>query len=175
MPAVVYGHRLAPRSIRVPVRELGALLARGGAHHLVTLAVEGSEAPHTVVIKEVQRHPVSRDIVHVDFQAVSAAERIHADAPLHLVGEEAVGRAGGVLQVLLHALRISCLPQDLPEYIAADIAALRPGDSLTVAAIAVPSGIEVLHEPEEVVCTVLAPRIAEPEAPAAAEGGASEA
>ena len=175
VPAVMYGHRVAPSSIRVEARELGALLSRGGAHHLVALALDGADAPQTVVIKEIQRHPVSRQIVHVDFQAVTAAERIHAEAPLHLVGEDVVAKAGGVLQVLLHALRISCLPQDLPDHIAVDIAGLRPGDTLTVAGIAVPQGIGVLHEPDEVVCTVLAPRLSEPEAPAAAEGGAAEA
>jgi large subunit ribosomal protein L25 len=171
VPAVMYGHRVEPRSLRVEAREFAALLSRGGAHHLVTLSLEGEETPQTVVIKEIQRHPVSREVVHVDFQAVTAAERIHAEAPLRLVGEDAVTKAGGILQVLLHALRISCLPQDLPEHIEVDIAALRPGDTLTVAGVAVPRGIGVLHDSDEVVCSVLAPRVTEAESPAA-EGAA---
>ncbi len=172
IPAVMYGHRVAPAALRIEARQLTAALARGAAHHLVELSVGDDTTPRTVVIKEIQRHPVTREIVHIDFQAVSAAERIHADVPLRLIGEEAVTKAGGILQVLLHAIRISCLPQDLPDHVDVAVADLAIGHARTVGDLPAPAGIQILNEPEEVVCSVLAPRTAEAAAgPAAPAGG----
>ncbi len=173
VPAVMYGHGIAPRALRVESRELLALLARGGAHHLVQLAVGGDPERPTVVIKEVQHHPVTRAVVHVDFQAVSAQERIHADVPLHVVGEDQVAKAGGVLQVLLHAVRVSCLPADLPERIDVPVAGLATGQTLTVSALRVPDGVLVLNDGGEVVAHALAPRTAAAEEGRPATPGAT--
>lgn len=170
VPGVVYGHGVEPVSIRVQAQELNLLLSRGGAHHLVQLSLEGQADPRTVVFKEIQHNPVTRDVVHIDFQAVSAKERIHADVPLRFSGEDAVTKAGGILQILLHSLRISCLPGDLPDHIDADVSGVRVGHTLTVGDIQVPAAITVLNDKDEVIVSVLAPRTAEPEAaPAPAE------
>jgi len=167
VPAVMYGHRVDPVVLRVEQGALGALLTRGGAHHLIELTVQGQDAPHTVVVKEIQHHPVSRRVVHIDFQAVSAKERIHAEVPLRLLGEEAVAKAGAVLQVLLHSLHISCLPGDLPERLDVEVAGVAVGHSLAVRDIRVPEAVQVLNDADEVVLSVLPPRTVEPEAPAA--------
>ena len=167
VPAVVYGHGVDPVSVRVEAHELTLLLSRGGAHHLVQLSVEGEAEPRTVVVKEIQHNPVTRNIVHIDFQAVSAKERIHADVPLRFSGEDVVAKAGGILQVLLHSFRISCLPADLPDHIDADVSGVRVGHTLTVGDIRVPAAITVLNEKDEVIVSVLAPRTAEAEAAAA--------
>ncbi len=166
VPGVVYGHGVEPLAVRVEAHELSLLFARGGSHHLVQLSIDGEDTPRTVVVKEIQHDPVSRAVMHVDFQAVSARERIHADVPLRLLGEEAVTKAGGILQVLLHSLRISCLPADLPDHMDADVSSVRIGHTLTVGDIAASAGITVLNEADEVICSVLAPRTAEPEAAA---------
>jgi large subunit ribosomal protein L25 len=164
VPAVVYGHGFAPRALRVQARALDALLVRGGAHHLVRIRIAGEAEPHTVVVKEVQRHPVTRRVEHVDFQAVAAGERIHAEVPLHLVGEAEVVRAGAVLQIGLHSVRVACLPQDLPERLDVPVAGLSPGQMLTVRDLRAPQGVHILNDPDEVVVHVLLPRAAAAEA-----------
>ena len=174
VPAVVYGHGVASQSVKVAERELQDLLDRGGAHHLVSLSVEGETAARTVVVKEVQHHPVTRRVRHVDFQAVSARERIHAEVPIRVVGEDAVSRSGGVVQVTLHAVRITCLPSDLPDHVEGDVARLAIGQSLTVAGLAIPSGVHVENDPDDLVAHVVAPRASEaaPQAPADASSKA---
>jgi large subunit ribosomal protein L25 len=174
---VVYGHGVPSTPLRVEARALATLLSRGGAHRLVRLAVQGEGAPRTVVIKEVQRHPVSREVRHVDFQAVSASERIHAEVPLRPVGEDEIARAGGVLQVLLHALRVACLPGDLPDHIDVPVAGISVGGGLAVRDLPLPSGVVALHDPDDPVVHVLAPRTgggeaAEPAAAAPADAAA---
>ncbi len=176
VPAVMYGHGVQPLTLGLDAHEFALLLSRGGAHHVLRLDVDGEPAPRTVVVKEIQHHPVSRKPLHVDFQAVSALERIHAEVPVHIEGAEQVSRRGGVLQVVLHHLRVSCLPADLPEQIVVDVSALDVGEFLTVAQVAVPAGVAVLAGPEEVLVSVGVPRAAEPEATATpatpAEGAA---
>lgn len=174
VPGVMYGHRVAPVALRVEARDLALLLHRGGAHHLVELTVEGVAEPHTVVLKEIQRNPVSRQVVHVDFQAVSAAERIHASVPLRLLGEETVTKAGRILQWLLHSVHVSCLPANLPDHIEVDVSAIAVGHSVTVHDLRVPGAISILNEGDEVILSVLAPRTAEPEAAATPAEGASD-
>lgn len=166
VPAVVYGHAVAPLALRVEHHALSVMLGRGGAHHLVELAIDGESAPRSVVVKEIQLHPVSRALVHVDFQAVAAGERIHAEVPLRVLGEDAVAKAGGVLQVVLHQVRITCLPADLPDHADVDVSELGIGRSLAVRDVPFGPGVTVLTDADEVLVRVVAPRAAEPEAAA---------
>jgi large subunit ribosomal protein L25 len=167
VPGIMYGHRVEPVALRVDGRELTTLLSHGGAHHLIQLALEGDDTPRTVVVKEIQHDPVTRAVMHVDFQAVSARERIHAEVPLRLQGEDAVAKGGGILQVLLHSVRISCLPADLPDHLEVDVSGMRIGHSLTVGELGAPETVTVLNDADEVILSVLAPRTVEAEAPAA--------
>lgn len=168
----MYGHGVAPVALRVEAHPLGVVLSRGGAHHLIELAVDGEPEPRTVVFKQIQLDPVSRRVLHVDFQAVSAQERIHAEVPLRLLGEDVVTKAGGVLQVVLHELRISCLSADLPDHADVDVSQLRIGHSLSVKELNLGAGISVLNDVDEVVVHVVAPRAAESEAAAPANEAA---
>lgn len=172
VPAVVYGHGVEPAALSVDGHELGTLLSRGGARHLLTLAVEGEDAPRSVVVKEIQQHPVTRQLLHVDFQAVSVRERIHAEVPLRFIGEAEVARAGGMLEVVIHHLRISCLPADLPDHAEVDVSHIGIGQSLLVRDVPLGGSIVVLNDAEEIVAHVAAPRAAGAEA---GEAGSAEA
>jgi len=167
VPAVVYGHGLQPLALKVEGHALGTLLAHGGARHLLDLSVEGEAEPRTVVFKEIQRHPVSRHVVHVDFQAVSARERIHAEVPLRFLGEEEVSRSGGVLEIVLHQLRITCLPADLPDHAEVDVSQLAVGRSLAVKDVRMSGSVTALNDPDEILVRVASPRAS------GAEGGAA--
>lgn len=174
LPAVLYGTGQPPRALRCDAHEFDLLLAQGGMHHLVALELEGEAHATTVVLKEIQRHPVTRRAVHADFQAVSAGQHIHAEVPLHFLGEEQVGKAGGALQVALHQLRISCLPADLPEAVEVDVAELRPGDVLTVADLHVGPRVTVLQGADEIVASVRQPRAQQETETEATPGAAPE-
>ena len=170
VPAVLYGKGLTPEALQCDAHTFDLLLAQGGAHHLLTLEIEGESQPRTVVLKEIQHHPVTRRVLHVDFQAVRAQERIHAEVPLRLHGEEAIAKRGGILQVTLHTLRVSCLPGDLPDHLDVQVSEIVPGQAVTVGDLDVPAGLQVLHDPADVVLsglqsrTVAADAAAPPEA-----------
>jgi len=166
VPAVLYGHGIAPRAIRIRARAVQHALQHGGSHHLLQLMLPGEGEPRLAVIKEIQRHPVSQEIVHLDFQAVVAKERITAEVPLHLRGEDRLTKAGRILQVGLQQVRVSCLPHDLPDHIDVEIGELAPGHVLAVRDLVLPPGVTVLNEPDEVVASVVLPRVAEQSAPA---------
>ncbi len=172
VPAVMYGHGTQPMALGVERHGLELLLSHGGAHRLLRLRIAGEPEPRSVVIKEVQRHPVRPGVLHVDFQAVRAQERIHAEVPLRCHGEEAITKRAGVLQLTMHSVRVSCLPADLPSHLDVQVADLQPGQSITIGELVVPAGLQLLHEPGDVVLSALQSRTvaADPAATAEAKG-----
>lgn len=161
IPAVLYGHEFEPMLLSLDSHEFATLLRRkGGLHGLLELEVEGAqEVRHSVVIKEVQKHPIKDNILHVDFQRVKETERIHAEVPLRYVGEPAGVKLGGLLQHFLYEVRVEALPRDLPEFIELDISALKLGQTLKVSDLPRLTGVNYLNSPDENVVMVLARRV----------------
>jgi large subunit ribosomal protein L25 len=162
VPAVVYDRDRTSRVLRVDQHQLLQLLSHGGRRHVIRLEVEGESAARTALVS------AGRPL-HVDVHAVSLQERVHAEVPLRLHGEEQITKVGGILQHLMNEVRVVCLPGDLPEWIEVDVSGLEIGQVLTVADLAVPAGVVLQHDPEEAVLGVVAPRLA------AAEEGAEAA
>lgn len=157
IPAVVYGHGVDPRSIQVNGREFHKILGTAGTSSLIDLDVDGK--PVKVLIKDVQVHPVSMEPEHIDFHQINMKEELQTEVPLKVVGEsKAVKELAGTLVQSLDEIRIKCLPADLPHEIEVDISSLNTfDDAITVGALKIPSGVEVLNDPEEIVATVAAP------------------
>jgi large subunit ribosomal protein L25 len=132
----------------------------------------GKYQERSVLIKQIQHHPVRDDIIHVDFNEISLTKTIKVKVPLVAVGE-AVGVKldGGVLDHILWELEIECLPAQIPESIEVNVSGLKIGDSLHVKDLTVPEGVKFLNDPEAAVLAVDMPR-KEEAAPAAAEAGA---
>jgi len=174
-PAVIYGHGREPTPLSVSSFELGRLLESiVPATTIVDLTVDG--AVHKTLIREVQRHPLRPGIVHVDFYEVRAGEKITLEVPVHLVGiPEGVRNQGGTLDQVLRMIEIEVLPTEIPERVELDVTALTIGRSLPVSALSIPNA-RILTDAALTVCTVVAPRIEEVAAPAAAaaEGVAVE-
>ena len=168
VPAVVYGLGEENVPVSVSARELQHILAgASGANTLITLKVDGST--QLTLARQIQRHPLKGTLTHVDFVRVRADQTIQAEVPVHLTGEaEGVAR-GGVLEQLVHTLSIESLPRDVPTNIEHDISELAIGDGVRVGELAIPAGVTVLQEAEELVAQISAPRVAEEET-AAAEG-----
>lgn len=114
--------------------------------HILDLSIDGKS--QKVVLRDMQRHPAKRQILHMDFLRVSGKEKIRMNVPLHFIGEEqspGVKSSGGVVSHLLIEVEVACLPKDLPEYIEVDMSALELGDSVHLSDLKLPVDIELVE------------------------------
>ncbi len=158
IPAVLYGRHIQPITIQVEGKELQRVLAQArGGTRLITLQVDGET--HLALIREVQREPIRREILHVDFQAVEMTEKIRVEVPVVFVGASpAVERGEGILVHGLTHVEIECLPKDLIESITVDLSRLdRVDAAIYVRDLQVPPGITVVSDPDELIALVTAP------------------
>jgi len=177
IPAVIYGHGREPQPLSLNARDLDKLLEHIVAESTVIEVKIGDDTSKTL-IREIQRHPYRRQILHVDFQALVAGEKVIVNVPIVLMGiPEGVRLGGGVLDQTLRELEIKVDPSDIPNHVEVDVTHLLVGGSLHVSDISVPAGVEVLDDPEGSVCVCAAPRavIEAVAAPEAVEGEAGAA
>jgi large subunit ribosomal protein L25 len=158
VPGIVYGGGEDPLPFKVDARELRQALAHAGA--VLDLSIDGSSAT-PVVLKELARHPVSGETLHVDLLRVRLDQAIQSTVVLELTGvDDAPGvKEGGVLEQVTRELSIEALPGDIPDSLEHDVSELQIGDTLTVATIAVPGTVTLLDDPETVIATVTPPRL----------------
>lgn len=159
VPAVVYGLDTEPVSVTVSARELQNVLHRVGANALINLEF-GGDAQLTMA-REVQRHPIKGDLVHVDFVRIRADQSVQAEVAVHLTGEPAGLKEGGVLEHTLFTVTVSAKPRELPEHLEIDVSDLNVGDAKRVSDLSPPPGVEILNDPEAVVANCLVPRVIE--------------
>ena len=176
VPGVVYGLDAEPVPVTVewrPFRE--TLVTDAGLNVLIDLDIDGDVA--LCMVKELQRHPIRGDVLHVDFLRVSRDAAITVEVPIVLEGEaELVSREGGTVDHVLFALLLSAKPADIPNEIQVDISALEMGQAIRVADLVLPAGVTTDIDPEEaVVTTVFADVVEEPEPEEGEEGEGAEA
>ena len=172
VPAVIYGHHREPQGLSLDARALGLTLERVSASSVFELALGGATV--RTLIREIQRHPVDRSLVHVDFQELVAGEKVTVRVPLVFVGTaDGVRNQGGLLEEVTRELEISADPADIPDRIDVDVSALTIGHPLHVRDLALPAGVTVLADPGATVVQVSAPRVEE-EAPAGGEAPSGE-
>ena len=173
VPGVIYGAGQEPINLEVNGRQLSTVLAHASSENiLLELEIIDGDNRHNslAMIQEVQHHPLQREIVHVDFHAVSATEKITAEVPIETLGEPVgVKTHGGLLEHILRSLEVECLPGDLPERIEVDVTNLDIGQSVHVKDLKLPSGVEAVTDADLTVIAVSAARVDE-EPTAAAEG-----
>ena len=160
VPAVIYGHKREPQALAVAARDLEKLLEHISADNtVIELGIEG--ATSRALIREIQRHPFKRQILHVDFQEVVAGEKMTVRVPLRLVGTPVgVRLGGGIVDHTLRELTISVDPANMPNHIDVDISELNLGESIHVSQVQVPAGVEVEDEPGAAVVVIATPRAA---------------
>ncbi len=158
VPGVVYGGGEDPLAFEVDARELRLALAHAGA--VIDLQIDGGGAS-PVVLKELCRHPVTGLTTHLDLLRVRLDQTIHATVIVELEGtEDAPGaKEGGVLEQVTREVEIEALPTDIPDTIRHDVSAMVIGDTVTVEALAAPSGVTILTDPEAVIATLTPPRL----------------
>jgi len=149
VPAVLYGRGAEPRAITVDWRELrSALTTDKGLNALITLDIDGTRTE--AVVKEMQRHPVRRDVLHVDFLSVDVDKPITTDVPIVLEGEPIlVLREQGVVDQVMNAIIVHAKPASVPGHLSVDVSDLEIGHTITVADLVLPAGVTTDADPEE--------------------------
>jgi large subunit ribosomal protein L25 len=164
IPAVVYGIGRDAISISVDKHDFEMLMAHHAAGStIVEMQIEGEKKPVNAMIREMQMSPIKDTIMHVDFLAIEMDKAVSAQVSLRLANDPAGVKAGGILTINFHNIDVEAKPADLPEYLEVDVAALEIGDSLHIKDIVVPKGVTIVDDPEEVICSVQAPRAEEVE------------
>ena len=169
IPAVIYGHGRDPQPLALNARDLDKLLSHIQAESTVIEVTVGGHTAKTL-IREIQRHPIKRQILHVDFQALVAGEKVIVSIPIVLVGiPEGVRLEGGVLEQPLREIEIEVDPSNIPDHVEYDVTNMVIGDSVHISDLKVPEGVEVQDDPETSVAVLAAPRAVIEETPVAAE------
>jgi large subunit ribosomal protein L25 len=158
VPGIVYGGGEEPLAFQVDARELRQALAHAGA--VLDLAIDGAGAT-PVVLKELARHPVNGETLHVDLLRVRLDRTIQSTVVLELTGsEDAPGvKEGGVLEQVTREITIDALPTDIPDSLQHDVSGLQIGDTVTLDSVSAPSGVTLVDDPETVIATVTPPRL----------------
>lgn len=157
LPAVVYGLKEDTASVSVDLDAFEKILHAGS--RMVTLDVEGKEEP--VLISAVQHDALGDRLVHVDFTRIDLKEKVELAIPIETVGVAKGTQAGGMMDLVMHELHISCLPTNIPDNVTVRVTDLEIGDHVTVADLELPDGIEALHTPETPVIVVHPPTVEE--------------
>jgi large subunit ribosomal protein L25 len=172
IPAVLYGSGRPAVSIAVDEHALRAAVGTGaGLHAVLDVTIEGQAQPHVAIVKDYELNKVKHIVTHVDFQEIKLTELIESNVTVSIEGTPVgVSLNGGLLDIVTREVTVSALPTDMPEHFTLNVEALDIGDVFRVADLDVPANVTILDDPEEVVCSVLAARLAEAEAVEEGEG-----
>jgi large subunit ribosomal protein L25 len=176
IPGNVYGMALSPFAVSVEPRKVEEVLGlSSGRNTIFSLSLEGGKESRDVMLREMQRDPVSERLVHVDFMRVDPDKLMHVLVPVRLIGTpEGVKNEAGVLDFVQRQVEVSCFPSDIPEQLAVDISELHLNQNVAVKELEAGEGVEILDDPEAILAVVVPSRAAEvveePEEEAAEEG-----
>lgn len=179
VPAHLYGPDVKPRPLQCEQRELLRALAKSGGTTPIVIAVQGERGEHLTFAREIQWHPIKGDILHVDFLAVKATQRVSAQVPINLIGESPGAKeAGGATIQQLYELTVEALPLEIPGEVEINLEELTDPDGVIRAGdLTLPPDVEMLTDPEDVVVRIEVTRVVEEEveeAEAEAEEAAAE-
>jgi large subunit ribosomal protein L25 len=177
VPATIYGRQAQPQNLEVDYEEINDLLHHSASENvLVDLSVANdARAKRLALVQEVQHHPLSGKVLHLDLHEVAENEKVTIFVPVETTGEASgVKNSGGVLEHILFKLKVRSLPKDLPEQISVDVTALEIGKSIHIGDLVPPAGVEILGEKTRTVVAVAAPRAEEEVAATAAAPAAGD-
>ncbi len=159
IPGILYGLGMEPSSLTIDLKELLTLLHTVGRNSVVNITVGKKRKKIKSFIYDIQHDPISGDIIHVDLKQISMKERIHVTIPVHITGTSVgVKSEGGIVEHVLHAVDILCLPTDIPEEIIVDVSDLHIGDAIFVRDLSHES-YDFLSDQENLVVHIIAPKV----------------
>ena len=159
-PANIYGHNVESQAIQVATEELKHVLKSAGRNDIVYLRLDGDD-PRPTFVRDVQQHPVTDAIQHIDFLQISLREKVRADVPIHLTGlSPAVDTYGGILMHGLDHVTVEALPTEVPSFLEIDVSPLTEiNQALHVSDLDLPDEVTLLTDPEQVVAKVAPPAV----------------
>ena len=173
VPGVIYGHGREPQALTLNAREFDRLAERVRiTSTVIELAMDGKVA--RTLVRELQRDPLRRTVLHVDFQELVAGEKVNVTVPLRFIGTpDGVKTGGGILEEIIHSIHVECDPANIPDHLDVDVTHLTIGHSIHVSDLKLPEGVEITDDAEQTVALVSAPKAEEAATPA--EGTAEAA
>ncbi|MEX2180237.1 MAG: 50S ribosomal protein L25/general stress protein Ctc [Gemmatimonadaceae bacterium] len=158
IPGVIYGHGREPQSLTIDAREFNRLAERIRiTSTVIELALDGKTA--RTLVRELQRDPIKRSVLHVDFQELVAGETVNVSVPLRFIGvPDGVRVSGGILEEVVHHIHLECDPSLIPDHVDVDVTALTIGHSVHVSDLKLPEGVQVTDDPELTLAVVSAPK-----------------
>jgi len=176
IPGILYGPKTPSTSLQLDKREFSTRVAGFEGSHLVRLKSESSAlAEKVALVKDMQYHPISGDVIHADLYEVDLTAKITVNVPLHFVGKAAGVVRGGILQPIVREIEVECLPLDIPAYFEVDVSALDIGDSIHVEELTMPADVTAVFESNFPLVAVVPPTVEEAPAAAAAPVEGAEA
>ena len=155
IPATIYGLGEAPVSIAISPKTVARIIASDtGLNSLVYLQREGTDIKRHVIIKDVQRDPVTRRLMHLDFMRVDPTHKVRLQVPIVLKGTPAGVKEGGILDFVHRVIEVECLPAFIPGHIDVDVSAMVVGSSLRLDELQLDSHLTVLGDAHNVICAV---------------------
>jgi large subunit ribosomal protein L25 len=157
LPGVIYGHAREPRALSLDAHEFELLLEKVSYRTTVfELTLDGAKS--NALIRDIQRHPYRKEILHVDFQELVAGEKVSVRVPIAYIGASIGVKEGGIVDQIMHEFAIRVDPMAIPAKIEVDITNLAIGKSLHVGDVPMPAGVEVLDDEDATICTCAAPK-----------------
>lgn len=177
IPAVLYGPKTQPVSLELNAKEFSTRIAGLEGSHLVRLkSATNSLAEKVALVKDMQYHPLTGDVVHADLYEVDLTAKLQVHVPLHFVGKAVGVTLGGILQPIVREIEVECLPLDIPAFFDVEVSGLDIGDSLHIEDLQMPGGVTAIFDTNFALVTVATPTVEEaPTAAAPAEGAAAAA
>src|SRR5215468_5983120 len=162
VPAVLYGAKRETTAVAVDGKEFETKIGSIEGTHLIRLTSSSGElGGRLVLVKEVQRHPVSRQLLHTDLYEVDVTAKIKLRVPLHFIGRAEGVELGGILQPIRREVEVLCLPTEIPDYLEIDVSALGIHDAVHISDLKPPEGVEIPYDTDEALVTVLPPVVEE--------------
>lgn len=167
VPIHMFGRGIESQSLQAEARVLGVLLPQAGTNVPITIDVDGADGDNVCFVRQVQRHPVSEALLHVDFQRVDITQKVTAEVPLLIEGASpAVLEMDGTLLQTLASISVEALPMSMPASFTVDISGLDDFDkTIRVASLETDDDVTILNDGDEMIATVVPPRVEEEEVP----------
>jgi large subunit ribosomal protein L25 len=174
IPAVLYGPKVQPLALELNRKDFSSRVAGLEGSHLVRMkSASTGLADKVALVKEMQYHPITGDVIHADFYEVDLTARIEVSVPLHFIGKGAGVVRGGILQPIVREIQVECLPLDIPQFFNVDVSGLDIGDSVHIEDLPMPEGVTAIYDSNFALVTVATPTVEEE--PTAATAATPEA
>jgi large subunit ribosomal protein L25 len=174
VPGIVYGKSIEPVAVALDASAMRSL-TRGTGSHVHRVAVEGSSFEGNVMVQEVVYDPLTEKAVHIDLHRISLTEKVKAEVPVVVIGEDVMEKRNLILQRQLREITVESLPTDIPTNVTVDVSELNHGESITAGQITLPDTVKLITEEAEIIVVVVSPKVTAEKAEETPEGEEAEA